>query len=83
MSKVIGVLMMIAGIALGSYIGIWLCFVGGILDIVQVINLVINKEALEGMLLAFGILKIVLASLCGWLSAFILLVPGFALINEK
>lgn len=38
MKKVIGILMAIVGIALGIYVGVWLMFVGGIVQIINSIN---------------------------------------------
>ena len=38
MKKIIGILIAIAGIALGIYVGVWLMFIGGIVQIVNSIN---------------------------------------------
>lgn len=38
MKKIIGILITIVGIALGIYVGVWLMFVGGIVQIINSIN---------------------------------------------
>lgn len=38
MKKIIGILIAIVGIALGIYVGAWLMFIGGIMQIVNSIN---------------------------------------------
>lgn len=38
MKKIIGILIAIAGIALGIYVGVWLMFIGGIVQIVNSIK---------------------------------------------
>ena len=42
MKKIIGILIAIVGIALGIYVGVWLMFVGGIVQIVNSINPINN-----------------------------------------
>lgn len=53
MKKVIGILMAIVGIALGIYVGVWLMFVGGIVQIINSIN------PTNGLGIALGIVRIV------------------------
>ena len=54
MSKsIIGIVMMIAGIVLGLYLGIWWAFIGGI---VQVIN-EIRADDLSAINVAIGIFR--------------------------
>lgn len=78
MKTVIGVLMCIAGVALGLYAGLWLAFIGGIVDIINEIKAVDTNA----MNIAIGIVKIVFASAIGAFSAMILVIPGAALIND-
>lgn len=53
MKKVIGILIAIVGIALGIYVGVWLMFIGGIVQIVNSIN------PLNGLGIALGIARII------------------------
>lgn len=77
--KVLGVLLIVLGIALGLYVGVWVMFIGGIFEIVDFIKLGLEDYSM----LAWGIIKIILSSLVGWLCAFILIVPGGSLIGES
>lgn len=53
---------MLGGIALGIYVGFWLLFVGGI---VQIIN-AFTPEGAVALDIAFGLIKICFSGVCGW-----------------
>ena len=78
MKAIIGLILIIAGIVLGLYVGIWVCFIGGI---VQVIDQIRAPE-LTATIVAWGIAKIFLAGLFGWLSAMLGIIPGYALLHS-
>ena len=59
MKKIIGILIVIVGIALGIYVGAWLMFIGGITQIVNSINPV------NGLGIALGIARIVFCEIGG------------------
>ena len=71
-----GVILMVLGAILGLYVGVWLCFIGGIIDVIEQIR----AEHLEATVIAIGIAKILFAGLFGWISAALLMVPGYGLI---
>lgn len=77
MRKVIAALLVLAGIAAGLYVGGYLMFIGGITQIVDAVQ----EEPIEGSEIAWGIVRIVFASLVGVVT---FLVPTFvgALIGE-
>lgn len=52
----VGVLFIIAGIALGIYVGLFVLFIGGIVDVVDGLN----ATPADGNLIAWGIVKSVL-----------------------
>lgn len=79
MKFALGVALVILGIALGAYVGIWVCFVGGILDILQeIVDQTYNLKAI-----GIGVTKMILASLAGYISAIIAILPGWALIQNS
>ncbi len=78
--KLIGVLMILGGIALGLYVGLWLCFIGGI---VAIINLVQAPGAIDAMALALNVLRVLAASAAGSIVAYALIIPGLALLVRK
>ena len=59
MKRIIGILIAIAGIALGIYVGVWLMFIGGIVQIVNSIN------PTNGLGIALGIVRIVFCEVGG------------------
>lgn len=79
MKTILGILMILGGIALGLWLGIWVCFIGGI---VGIINAIKAPGAVEVLTIAWNIVKILFASLIGWLSALILIIPGVALLDN-
>lgn len=72
-----GIAMIVAGVILGLYVGLWLLFIGGI---VQVINGV--KMDFNALYIAVGIAKIIISSAVGSVSALILVIPGLVIIRD-
>lgn len=70
-----GLLMILCGIVLGLYVGVWVCFVGGIVQVVSSVTPVVIP-----MGIGIGILKIVGATIAGVISAFALIIPGAGII---
>lgn len=60
MQKVLGVLLIILGIGLGVYVGGYLLFVGGVVQLIEGIKIV------EALSIAVGLLKIMFAAITGW-----------------
>ncbi len=38
MEAILGIVLMVAGIVFGVYVGLWVCFVGGIIQIVHAVQ---------------------------------------------
>lgn len=81
---ILGVIVILAGIALGLWLGIWVCFVGGIVDVitsfegVDFSNFSLSDFAV--LQFAWGIAKVICASFVGWVSFMICTVLGGGLI---
>lgn len=82
MKKLIGVLLIVMGITLGLYLGIWVMFVGGIAGIIDVVANAINGQGISGMEVAINVAKIMFAGFVGYLSAILLIAPGVTLIGK-
>ena len=76
MKAVIGILLIVGGLALGVYVGLWVFLVGGIVQIVQAIR----ADELPVNDLAWGIGKVLFAGFAGWLSAVVLMFPGYLML---
>lgn len=83
MKTLFGIFLMLFGVATGLYVGVWLCFVGGIWDLVEFAIQVIDKEALSKGLLGFGILKIILASFLGYVAGIIPFFTGLTMLGYQ
>jgi len=77
MKKTIGVLLILAGIALGLYVGLYLCFICGIIDIIKEIR----SSDLNAVNVAWDIVRIMFASVAGWICAFLFITPGYAMVK--
>jgi hypothetical protein len=65
MSKVIGVVVTIIGFLAALYVGLYVMFIGGIIQVVDAVK----DDPIPAGSLAWGIARIVFASLVGWLIA--------------
>lgn len=79
MKLILGLLLVIAGILLGLYVGLWLMLIGGIVGIVEQIK----APEIDAMKLALNIVKIPFAGFVGTVSAFVLIIPGMAFITSQ
>jgi len=73
----LGLLLVVLGIALGFYVGVWLCLIGGIVQFVEAVKM----TPVDAWGIAFGIARFFLASVCGAVSAMVLIIPGAALMG--
>lgn len=76
--KVLGGLMIMAGIALGFFVGLYLMFVGGIFSIIGGIT----ADPVNASKIVWGAIRILFAGLAGSLSTFLLIIPGMALLMK-
>lgn len=77
MKTVLGILIIIGGIALGIWIGIWICLVGGIIQIVEALK----ATPVSSWGIAWGIVRVLLTSLAGWGSFGLCVFAGGALVG--
>jgi hypothetical protein len=75
--QVLGALLMVGSIGIGLYLGLWVCFVGGIVQIVEALK----STPIEAIGVALGLLRFFVASLVGWGSFYISLIIGRILID--
>ena len=76
---VLGIVLIIGGIGLGIYVGLYRCFIGGIVDLVNQFK---SPETIEGIKLAWAIAKIVFASAIGSIVGGIPVAIGKALLQD-
>lgn len=78
MKTLIGLLLVLGGVALGLYVGLWLMLVGGIVEIVRSIQ----ADHLDGLRLALGIVRVIFANAVGVICGVVLIAPGAALMKD-
>ena len=77
MKIVIGFVLILCGCLLGFYVGFYLMFVGGVMDIVTAIK----ADVLDARQLGWGIGKCLFAQLVGGVSSLVLCLPGAAILG--
>lgn len=79
MKNIFAVLIVIAGIIMGAYLGLWVCFVGGIIQIIEALK----ATPIQAMGVAFGLLRVISAGLVGWGTVAICGTIGVSMLNPK
>ena len=83
MLKVFGFLVAAAGVCFGIYIGFWVLFVGGIVDIIDTVK----SPVTDAGVIALGILKIMMASFLGaviaWIGVALGVLCGFSTVRFR
>jgi hypothetical protein len=77
----LGVLMFLGAIALGLYVGLWVMFIGGIVGLVTAGTTLVSTGVVMGGLIAWSVVKIMLASFVGYVSFAVLAVPALSLMK--
>jgi hypothetical protein len=75
---IFGLILVVDGIVLGLYVGVWLMFIGGI---VQVVN-AIQVHPVHAMDIAVGFVRVFGATAAGALSFVLCVICGFGLIRS-
>jgi uncharacterized membrane protein len=80
MKALMGIVLVLAGIVLGVYVGVWVMFVGGIVAVVEAIK----ADPVNSLGIAWGIVRIVFASTAtvAIISFWLLALPGVALLKS-
>jgi len=79
---ILGICFILAAIAAGLYVGVWLCFIGGIVQFVEGVK----ADPVSGLDIALGILRFVSAFITGVATWFIGTVVGvgfFGLASKR
>lgn len=79
MKKLFGWLLIVCGIAFAAYVGAWVCFIGGIVQVIEVIR----APVLIPMDIAIGIAKFMFSGLAFALTATCFIAPGMALLDSS
>lgn len=76
MKTVLGILVILAGIVLGFYVGIWVLFIPGVVEVIDGIK----ASPTDGAMIAWGLVKAFLASTIGTIAFFVVSSLGVGLI---
>jgi ABC-type microcin C transport system permease subunit YejE len=76
---IIGCIIMIMGLIVGVYIGIWECFIGGIVDVIEQLK----TQNINSLSIALGIAKVTFSGLFGFIFGSSIIYAGLRLIKVK
>ena len=79
MKYIVGILIIIGGVALGLYLGIYVCLYGGVVMLIEGCK----QNPISAGDIAFGIIRILATSLVGWGSFFLCAVAGGGVLNMR
>jgi hypothetical protein len=71
--------LILSGVALGLYVGVWFCLIGGITELVDIIKM----YNYDSMAIALSIARIICAGLLGSVSGYMLIIPGFIILRNN
>ena len=77
MKMVLGIMLCLAGIVAGLYVGVYVCLVGGITQIIDGVR----ADPVSAAAVAWGIALIIFAGLAGSVSAVVFIVPGIGCLK--
>lgn len=69
--------LILLGTLLGAYIGLYVMFIGGIVQIIEQFG----APVLGASIIAWGVVKILFAALIGWIVALIFILPGWSIVD--
>lgn len=78
MKYLVGMIFILGGVCLGLYLGLWLCFIGGIVQLVEACK----ADPVSAFGIAFGFVRIVIASFVGWFSFIVCSAIGGVIISD-
>jgi uncharacterized membrane protein len=78
MKNIIGIALIAVGIAAGLYLGVWLCFIGGIIQFIDAVK----ADPVSSSGVAWGIARVVFASAVGWICAVIPSCIGIGMLKH-
>jgi len=79
MKTVLGLALLVIGIAFGMYVGIWWAFIGGIVQLVEAVK----APEISSLGIALGLLRISFATVIGTVSAIVFIVPAMSLLESN
>lgn len=79
MKIILGLFLIISGIAVGLYVGVWMMFIGGIVQIIEAAKM----EDIASMQIAIGAFKVLCAGFIGTICGFALIAPGVCVLQDN
>lgn len=79
MKYLVGLSLVIIGVLIALFVSVWLCLIGGV---VQIINEIKSSDAVEALKIGIGVARIACAGLADSLTFFCFFLPGISLMEK-
>lgn len=79
MKIAIGVILILLGLVAALYLGLWVCFIGGIVAIIEQVK----APELNAFTVALGVARVFFATFVGTISLYAGLIPGYLMIRVR
>lgn len=73
----VGVILIVAGLALAAWAGVWWALIGGIVQAVEAVKV----SPVDALQLAYGLARVFCAGLIGAVTAIVAVFPGWAMLK--
>jgi hypothetical protein len=73
-----GSALVVAGIAVGLYVGVWWAFIGGIIDVI----VEVRAPELDAMNVAVGVAKVMFSGVIGWIAGILFVLPSAMMFKD-
>ncbi|AVH85028.1 hypothetical protein RsoM2USA_99 [Ralstonia phage RsoM2USA] len=81
--QAVGIILMALSLFIGLYVGTWLMFIGGWVDVITTVIAMVNNKAASISTLGYGIGKIILAGPVGVALGYFCFLFGLSLATSK
>ena len=79
MKKILGWILIVGGVVLGLYVGLYVLFIGGIIGIIEELK----SKDIDSMVIALDVCKLIFATPIGGLVAMLFVMPGSLIKDIK
>ena len=74
----VGIIVILLGIAIGLYVGVWWAFIGGVVRITQQVQ----SNPIDALLVAYGVAKVVFSAIIGSTVGVVIAVCGYLILPD-
>ena len=78
--EILGIIICILSVVIGAYLGMWWCFIGGIIMVIE--GFQFNPLCIDSSAVALGVLRFMASGIVGWVSFMFVYALGLFFIQK-